>query len=84
MGAQMNIKSDEAYAIASELAGKTGTSLTQVVLEALRAHSKRLDREAKIAEIREFCRETAAMMSPEVLAFDIDKELYDEKTGLPK
>lgn len=80
----MNIKSDEAYAIAAEIAGKTGASLTQVVLEALRAHRNRVTREAKIAEIREFCRGTAALLSPETMVFDIDKELYDEKTGLPR
>jgi hypothetical protein len=84
MGAQMNIKNAEASGIAGELAALTGKSVTQVVLEALRAHKARLQRENKIAEIREFCRETAAMLSPETLAFDIDKELYDEKTGLPK
>lgn len=84
MGAQMNIKNAEASAIAGELATLTGTSVTQVVLEALRAQRARLQRETKIEELMEFARETAAMMSPEVLAFDIDKELYDEKTGLPK
>jgi antitoxin VapB len=84
MGAQMNIKSAEAYALASELAGKEGMTITQVVLEALRAHHRRLTREKKIEELMEFACETAAMMSPETLAFDIDKELYDEETGLPK
>lgn len=83
MGAQMNIKSDEAYALASEIAGLTGVSLTQAVVDALRAHKSRLTREARIAEIAEFCRETAAMLSPETLAFNIDCELYDPKTGLP-
>ena len=84
MGAQMNIKSDEAYALASELAGQAGVSLTQAVLDALRARKRELTREKKIAELMEFARETAAMLSPETLAFDIDKELYDEETGLPK
>ena len=84
MGVQMNIKNAEASAIAGELAALTGTSVTQVVLEALRAQQAKLQREKKIEELMEFCRETAAMMSPEVLAFDIDKELYDEETGLPK
>ena len=83
MGAQMNIKSAEAYAIASELVGLTGQSLTHVVLEALRAQRSRLTREAKIAEIREYCRETRAMMSPELLAINMDDYLYDEN-GLPK
>ena len=80
----MNIKSDEAYALASELASKAGISLTQVVLDALRAHRKRMARDQKIEELMVFARETAAMMPPEILAFDIDKELYDERTGLPK
>ena len=84
MGVQMNIKSEEAYALASELAGLEGVSLTQVVLEALRARRAKLTREEKIEELMELCRETAAMMSSKTLAFDIDKELYDEKTGLPK
>jgi antitoxin VapB len=84
MGAQLNIKSDEAYAIASELAEKEGTSLTQVVLEALRAQHKRVDRETRLAELHKLCEETAALLSPTTLAFDIDKELYDEETGLPK
>ena len=83
MGAQMNIKSEEAYAIASELAGLEGVSLTQVVLEALRAHHSRLTREAKIAEILEYCRETRAMMSPELRAINMDDYLYDEN-GLPE
>ncbi len=84
MGTQLNIKNDEAYALASELADLEGVSLTQAVLEALRVHHRLLTREKKIEELMEFARETAAMLSPETLAFDIDKELYDEETGLPK
>ena len=83
MGAQMNIKNAEAYAIATELAEREGVSLTQAVLEALRAQKAKLGREKKIEELMEFARETAAMMSAETLAFDIDTELYDE-FGLPK
>ena len=84
MGMQMNIKNEEAYALATKLAEGSGISLTQAVLEALRAQHRKLEREAKIEELMEFCGETAAMMSPEQMAFDIDKELYDEVTGLPK
>lgn len=84
MGAQMNIKSDEAYALASKIAQVEGISLTQAVIEALRLRERELSTAKKVAEIMEFCRETTAMMSPETLAFDIDKELYDEKAGLPK
>jgi hypothetical protein len=86
MGVQMNIKNAEAVELAAELATAEGLSRTELVLEALRER-KRLREQAmekKIEELMEFCRETAAMMSPEMLAFDIDKELYDEETGLPK
>ena len=83
MGAQMNIKNDEAYALASELAEQAGISMTQAVLEALRARKREVSKAQKVQEIMEFCRETAAMMSPETLALDIDEYLYDEN-GLPK
>lgn len=85
MGAQMNIKSDEAYRLASELAAIERTSITQVVLEALRARRLKLDveREAKVAEIMKLCEETRALMSPELLALDMNAFLYDEY-GLPK
>ena len=84
MGVQMNIKNAEASAIAGELAALTGTSVTKVVLEALRAQRANLQRDKKIEHLMAFARETAAMMTPEALAFDIDKELYDDATGLPK
>lgn len=44
MGAQLNIKSEDAYRLASELAGLTGESLTTAVTRAL---SERLQRERK-------------------------------------
>lgn len=85
MGAQLNIKSNEAYRLATELAVQERTSITQVVLEALRARRRNLDseREAKLAEVMELCREARALMSPELLALDMDEYLYDE-LGLPK
>jgi hypothetical protein len=86
MGVQLNIKNAEAVQLAAELANAEGISRTELVLEALRDR-KRLREQAieeKVEKLMEFCRETAAMMSPEMLAFDIDKELYDEETGLPK
>ena len=79
----MNIKSDEAYALAAELAAKSGTSLTQVVLEALRAQAKALSKEERLRKALAICESMRSRMSPEALAFDIDTELYDED-GLPK
>lgn len=83
MGAQMNIKSDEAYALATEIAGRTGETLTQVVLEALRARQRELTKAEKLEQVMALCRDMRARMSPELLALDIEDYLYDEH-GLPK
>lgn len=83
MGAQMNIKSDEAYALATELAGMEGVSLTQAVLDALRARKRELSRDEKLKRVMALSRDTAARMSPETLALDHGEFLYDEN-GLPK
>ena len=51
MGMQMNIKNDEAYALAIEIAGIEGVSLTQAVLEALRARKRELTKADKLARV---------------------------------
>jgi len=48
MGAQLNIKSEEAYRLASRLSELTGESLTMVVTKALQAE---LDREQRARDI---------------------------------
>jgi hypothetical protein len=83
LGMQMNIKNDEAYAIASELAGLEGVSLTQAVLEALRARKRQLAKRDIVEEVMALARDTRARMSPEALALDHGEYLYDE-FGLPK
>jgi hypothetical protein len=83
MGAQLNIKSDEAYALATEIAARTGESLTQVVIEALRARAKEQSSEERFRAALATCQRAAARMSPELRTLDIDAFLYDEK-GLPK
>ena len=83
MGAQMNIKSEEAYELASKIAAAEGISLTQAVIEALRLREREVSQEARFAKAMEICREARALMSPETLALDIDDFLYDEY-GLPK
>lgn len=83
MGVQMNIKSAEAYEIASTLAEKTGVSMTQVVLDALRAHKHDIESEDRFERAMEIIKDMRARMSPEFLALDIDDYLYDEN-GLPK
>ena len=49
MGAQLNIKSEDAYRLASRLSELTGESLTAVVTKALRAELERQERQRDIA-----------------------------------
>ncbi len=82
MGAQMNIKSDEAYAIAAELAAAEGTSRTEIVLEALRALKRERDSESIYTKALAVCRDTAPRLSGTVLSLAHGDLLYDDM-GLP-
>lgn len=82
MGAQMNIKNDEAYAIAAELAASEGTSRTEIVLEALRALKRERDSESIYNKALEVCRDTAPRLSGTVLSLTHGDLLYDDR-GLP-
>jgi antitoxin VapB len=88
MGSQLNIKSDDAYALASRLSELTGESLTTAVTTALR---ERLEREER-ARARARAERSARLLA---IAADIRSHmtdplpasdhrwLYDEN-GLPK
>lgn len=52
MGTQLNIKSDDAYALASRLAELTGESLTTAVTTALRERLEREERQHSEAEAK--------------------------------
>ena len=79
----MNIKSEEAYRLASKIAEAEGISLTQAVIEGLRMREREISKEVRFEKAMEICRQARALMSPETLALDIDDFLYDER-GLPK
>jgi antitoxin VapB len=85
MGAQLNIKSDDAYRLASRLAELTGESLTSVVTKALQAELEREERRRDVAEtvkrMLEMGREIRAHMR-EPVSSDTSW-MYDEN-GLPK
>lgn len=85
MGQQLNIKSDHAYAVASELSELTGESLTNAVTVALEERLERekraRDRETRIQRIRMFAAEIKAHMDPD--ATSDHSWLYDEN-GFPK
>jgi len=86
MGQQLNIKSDEAWRLASELAALKGESLTEAVTVALRERlareSRAATREARLARIQAHAAEIRKHIAPGT-TWESDKELYDEN-GLPK
>jgi antitoxin VapB len=86
MGAQLNIKSDDAYRLASRLSKLTGESLTTVVTKALRTELDRQerlqDRDALEEELWAIAGEIKANM-PDDVTSDLSW-LYDDETGLPK
>jgi antitoxin VapB len=86
MGQQLNIKSEDAYRLASELAELTGESLTTAVTTALR---ERLEREqaarnrgARMARVRGITAEIRRNMREPLPSSD-HSWLYDED-GLPR
>ena len=85
MGTMLRIESEEAYAIASELAGLTGESLTTVVTEALRArlHAKRRqrDHDAHVRRTMEIAASIRSHMDHPLPTSDLS-DLYDAN-GLP-
>jgi antitoxin VapB len=85
MGTQLNIKSEDAYRLASRLSELTGESLTTVVTKALRAELERQERarnvDAEVARMLIMGREIRAHMR-EPVSSDL-RDLYDED-GMPK
>nr|WP_294531160.1 type II toxin-antitoxin system VapB family antitoxin [uncultured Rhodopila sp.] len=84
MGTQLNIKSDDAYLLASELSELTGESLTSVVTRALRAElakeRRERDIEAKVARMLAAGKEIRAHLREPITS---DHScLYDEN-GFP-
>jgi antitoxin VapB len=86
MGAQLNIKSEDAYRLASRLSELTGESLTSVVTKALRAELAReehaRDREERLRRVREITADIRRHLSHPLPTSDHDW-LYD-KNGLPR
>jgi antitoxin VapB len=86
MGAQLNIKSEDAYRLASRLAELTGESLTTVVTRALRAELEReergRDRQERLRRLREAAADIRRHLSEPLPSSNHDW-LYDEN-GLPR
>jgi antitoxin VapB len=66
MGAQLNIKSEDAYRLASRLSELTGESLTSVVTKALQAEVERQERardlQARVDRVMKMAKEIRAHM----------------------
>jgi antitoxin VapB len=86
MGTQLNIKSDDAYRLASKLSEITGESLTSAVTTALKERLERVqqreDIEARLARIREITADIRANMQHPLPTSNHDW-MYDDETGLP-
>jgi antitoxin VapB len=86
MGTQLNIKSDDAYALATRLAEMTGESLTTAVTVALRERLEREERQrarkARADRLLAIAADIRAQMSPPLPSSD-HRWLYDEN-GLPR
>lgn len=85
MGTQLNIKSDDAYRLASKLSEITGESLTAAVTTALKERLARVqvdDIEMRRAKIREITTDMRARMDKPLPTSNHDY-LYDDETGLP-
>jgi antitoxin VapB len=82
MGMQLNIKSDEAYALASKIAEAEGISLTQAVIEALRARERKQESAITYQKALAICRDTAPRLPGTQLSIAHGDLLYDDY-GLP-
>ena len=88
MGMQLNIKSAEAYQLASRLADLTGQSVTKAVTEALRQQVEQKEKaranEALMTDILALAAEIRAELTKDGEPLDLSTDfLYDCETGLP-
>lgn len=91
MARQLNVRSDEAYDIARNVADLTGKPVAEVVLDALREHGAKFrdqsdltaTQKANIDAIRAAARRAQAKLKPGVSVEDIMDDMYDEQ-GLPR
>jgi hypothetical protein len=81
MGRQLNIRSDRAYALASELSKKQHKSITKVVEEALAAYQAANETQSEtVARWRELLEQDWANLNDSDFRIE---DLYDPETGLP-
>ena len=86
MGAQLNIKSEDAYRLAARLAELTGESLTSVVTRVLRAELAReeraRDRDERLQQVRAITADIRSQLKHPLPSSNHDW-LYDDD-GMPR
>ena len=81
MGRQLNIRSDEAYELASALASKQQMSVTSVVEEALKAYAAAIETpEEALARWMAMLERNRPLLGKSDFVLE---DLYDAETGLP-
>lgn len=88
MDVSLNIKNPEAHALAARLAQKTGETLTEAVMTALRERLARLEHkpdfdEERYQALKALVEGSRDLWSEALLSVDHGELLYDER-GLPK
>jgi antitoxin VapB len=78
----LNIKNEETYRLAQQLAAITGESMTTAVTEAVRERLNRVKSKGMAERIMKIAKQSAALLKGRPLP-DHGELLYDEK-GLPK
>jgi antitoxin VapB len=79
----LNIKSDEAYEIATDIARRTGQNLTLVVTAALRASERALTLDERRARIAALATKSGKQWKEGLKSAEHGDLLYDD-LGLPK
>lgn len=85
----LNIKNERTHALVRQLATLSGMSQTDAVTDAVEhrlaelSAAPRDDRAARLARVLELAREIRESFEPDGIP-DIDAELYDVETGLPR
>ena len=84
----LNIKNPEAHRLAARLAQKTGETLTEAVVQALRERLERIERTADFDEeryrtLKALVKDSRRLWREPFLSVDHGDLLYDER-GLPK
>ena len=79
----LNIKNEETYRLAHELAALTGESMTAAVTEAVRERLNRVKSKGMAERIMKIAKRSAPLWKEPYKSADHGDLLYDEK-GLPK